>query len=184
MRLCGLFMSRAWIPNFLSLSRIGLTPFLMVLLLWGYWWQCFALFCYGAISDGLDGLLARLLKCESKFGRLMDSLSDKVMMIGVWIGLIMVDILGFVGMMLVVVMMIRDVGIMVWRLAGDSGVQDKLTVTFLAKTKTTFQMVSTGLLIVSPVTPPVVELVGYGGLWIAAILTVMTGLTYLTRGLG
>ena len=48
----------------------------------------FALFIAGAVGDWLDGYLARRLKLVSNFGKLMDAMSDKIMVMGIVIALV------------------------------------------------------------------------------------------------
>lgn len=70
------------IPNILTLSRIILAPVVVVLFLQEDWLMRIAaivLFSVAAITDYLDGYLARLWKVDSDFGNFMDPLADKVL---------------------------------------------------------------------------------------------------------
>ena len=69
------------VPNLLSVSRLAVLP----LFFWsvgrpGYLWLTIGLVAYGIVSDLLDGYLARRLGQESEWGRLLDPLSDKLIM--------------------------------------------------------------------------------------------------------
>jgi CDP-diacylglycerol--glycerol-3-phosphate 3-phosphatidyltransferase len=74
------------VPNLLSLSRLAVLP----LFLWsvgrpGYLWLTIGLVAYGIVSDLLDGYLARRLGQESEWGRLLDPLSDKLILASVFV---------------------------------------------------------------------------------------------------
>ena len=69
------------LPNFLSLSRICLTPVLYLLIIFneelGRYWA-FYLFLLMVMTDPIDGYLARKFNCETKFGAMIDPWADKV----------------------------------------------------------------------------------------------------------
>jgi len=81
---------RRHIPNQLTVLRLLLAAaFFVILNMYRYpdgptWalWVAFALFIVGAVTDALDGYLARLWKAESRFGRIMDPVCDKVLVLG------------------------------------------------------------------------------------------------------
>lgn len=80
------------IPNLLSLSRIGLAPII------GYYlWRnnpgstiiCLLLLLAAAVTDGLDGYLARRMNLQSRLGEILDPLADKIMAATLLVFLIM-----------------------------------------------------------------------------------------------
>lgn len=79
------------LPNLLTMSRVPLM-FAIVGLMYGeFAWAAslaFWLFIWGTISDWLDGYLARKRNLVSNFGRLMDALTDKIMVLGIMIALV------------------------------------------------------------------------------------------------
>lgn len=78
------------VPNALSLARILLTPVFFVALLSGtFAGQAVALavFVVGAISDWLDGQLARRYDVKSRLGQFLDPLADKVLVLGAFVAL-------------------------------------------------------------------------------------------------
>lgn len=93
------------LPNALTLIRMPLT-FAVVALMHGTWpWAATlacGLFVAGAITDWLDGKLARERNIVSDFGKFMDALMDKVLVLGVMVAL---PHLGYLRMPVVVVMM-------------------------------------------------------------------------------
>lgn len=79
------------LPNLLTMSRVPLM-FAIVALMYGQFLGAaslaFWLFIWGTISDWLDGHLARKRGIVSNFGKLMDALTDKIMVIGITIALV------------------------------------------------------------------------------------------------
>lgn len=73
------------IPNFLTLSRVFLTPLLIWFLLDHKLNQALVVFFIAGLTDGLDGLLARLLNQKSKFGAYLDPLADKLLLVSSFI---------------------------------------------------------------------------------------------------
>ena len=75
--------------NRITIARAGLTLLLWGLITYGantdgriIWWWCFGLFTFAAVTDAVDGYLARHLDDVSVFGRIADPLVDKMLTIG------------------------------------------------------------------------------------------------------
>ena len=69
------------LPNALTIARIGLVPlFVAAFFLPGDdgRWLVFVLFCLAGVTDAFDGMIARKLKAESSFGRMLDPIADKL----------------------------------------------------------------------------------------------------------
>ena len=79
------------VPNAITLSRIPLM-FVIVGLMYCGWpgaaTLAFVLFILAAVGDWLDGYLARKLRLVSNFGKLMDAMADKIMVMGIVIALV------------------------------------------------------------------------------------------------
>ncbi|MFC3101238.1 CDP-diacylglycerol--glycerol-3-phosphate 3-phosphatidyltransferase [Altererythrobacter lauratis] len=190
------------LPNILTLSRIAMIPLLAALLWWPGWEAgyllAFALYCLMGFTDYLDGMLARSSGAVSKLGIFLDPIADKIMVVTVILVLAAMGVLRgpYVGDMHVIAGMI-----IVMREIAVSGLREflgqlqvSIPVSKLAKWKTTFQLVSLGALILGQGLPrwnialwgEVINLphtVGLTTLWLAAILTVITGWDYLRVGL-
>jgi len=97
------------LPNVLTLTRMPLT-FAIVVLMYGTWhWAAtlaFWLFIAAAISDWLDGKLARERNIVSDFGKFMDALVDKVVVIGIMVALLDRDYLRLPGVLVVLMVLI------------------------------------------------------------------------------
>lgn len=90
------------LPNFLTISRIFLSVFLLFFLLhsdlllpdwvdksWVNYFACL-IFCIASITDFFDGYIARNFKLESTFGAVFDPLADKMLILSAFIGLLLV----------------------------------------------------------------------------------------------
>jgi cardiolipin synthase len=67
-------------PNQLTLLRLIFIPFIVMNVVEGDWGWAFGLFVAAGISDGLDGLLARLLKQKTMLGQYLDPIADKLLL--------------------------------------------------------------------------------------------------------
>jgi CDP-diacylglycerol--glycerol-3-phosphate 3-phosphatidyltransferase len=76
------------VPNILTTSRLGLAVVLFVFIELEWWLPCLAVFTVAAITDWLDGYLARKLEMGSTLGRNLDPLVDKVLICGAYIFLL------------------------------------------------------------------------------------------------
>jgi CDP-diacylglycerol--glycerol-3-phosphate 3-phosphatidyltransferase len=137
------------LPNILTILRLAAAPGVAVMFLyfarpWADWFAL-VLFVAAAITDFLDGYLARAWKQESKLGAMLDPIADKAMVI-----IALVVITGFSGMnpyilLPATVIIFREVFVSGLReFLGDTA--GTLKVTNLAKWKTTVQMVAIAML--------------------------------------
>jgi len=93
------------IPNILTLIRILLTPLLVWLLLNEKLTGALAVFFFAGVTDGLDGLIARVFHQKSRLGAYLDPLADKILLVS---SFILLGHLGLVPNSLVVVAVSRD----------------------------------------------------------------------------
>jgi len=76
------------LPNALTVGRIAITPLIAVLPFADSWplrLVAFVLYTLAAITDYIDGMLARSRKQETDLGRLLDPLADKLLLVGTFI---------------------------------------------------------------------------------------------------
>ena len=142
------------------------------------------LFGVAAITDFFDGYLARAWSQQSKMGQFLDPVADKLLVAAT---LLMMTGFGQISGLVIlpaIVILCREIMV--------SGLREFLAeirvgipVSTLAKWKTTLQMFSIGFLIVGDTGPEFLptRLIGETGLWIAALLTLITGYDYLHAGL-
>ena len=171
------------LANILTVSRLLLLPFIILLFFfqapWAVW-TVLGLYVVGAVTDWLDGWVARRYDQVSEFGKFMDPISDKIFVVTMLLLLIAFDRIQGIFVLAVIVILVRE--FLVSGLREFLGPKEiKLPVTNLAKWKTTAQMVATGMLIVTPVS----SFAYYGGhalLCAAAVLTAITGWGYMRAG--
>ncbi len=98
------------IPNALSLARLLALPVVYLDLVDGRLVRAFVLLVVFAMTDWLDGYLARRLDQVSRFGTLLDPISDRAMFLVVGIGFVMADLLPLWAL---VVLLLRDLAVLV-----------------------------------------------------------------------
>ena len=179
---------RLSLPNILTLGRIAAIPPAVALFYVSEGWADWALlglFGAAAITDWLDGYLARLLKEESAFGRFLDPIADKMLVAALLFMLAATDGLPKLSVVPAVVILMREVLISGLR-EFLAGLGAGLPVSRLAKWKTAVQMAAIMLLIFGRHHGGDMTLDRWGAvaLWLAAILTVITGWSYLKIGWG
>ncbi|MEN9931796.1 MAG: hypothetical protein RIS17_369 [Pseudomonadota bacterium] len=177
------------LPNLLTLSRILAVPGL-VALMWGQnpweWLGAFALYALAAITDYFDGYLARSWGTVSKIGQFLDPIADKIMVAAVIVMLVDANILHGWSVIAGLIILLREIFVSGLR-EYLAGLSVSVPVSRLAKWKTAAQLVALGALILIGAVPlmpwlPAFE-VGMVCLWVAAILTLVTGYDYLRTGL-
>ena len=176
------------LPNLLTYARIAAVPLVVACLLAGgyQWrWTALGLFIAAAITDFLDGYLARLWSQQSSLGRMLDPIADKLLIAAVLLMLAADGTVAGVHLWAAIIILCREV--LVSGLREFLGqVQVSVPVTQLSKYKTAVQLVAIGFLIAGPagdrILPYTVE-IGLAGLWCAAILTLYTGFDYFRAGL-
>lgn len=81
------WFSLVTVPTHLTLLRILLVPCIVVSMMWHAWVEASIFFCIAAISDVLDGALARFLNKVTFLGSFLDPLADKMLLIASYAGL-------------------------------------------------------------------------------------------------
>lgn len=176
------------LPNLLTLSRIAVIPLVVATFymdgVWPRWLAC-VLFVAAAITDWFDGYLARSRNEVSVLGRFLDPIADKLLVGAVVFMLSAFDRIDAASILPALVILLREILV--------SGLREYLAelrvgmpVTRLAKWKTGVQMVALPVLLVGDAGPAILhpKALGEFGLWLAAILTLVTGWDYLRAGLG
>src|ERR1700692_1400324 len=67
-------------PNQLTLLRLCVVPFIVLSIFDQHYRTAFALFIFAGITDGLDGLAARVLKQRTVLGQYLDPVADKLLL--------------------------------------------------------------------------------------------------------
>ncbi len=172
------------IPNTLTLLRVAIIPVVVVLLIIAEtdavrWWA-FYLFVVSAVTDYFDGWLARKLNQESDFGRLFDPIADKLLVVAVYFALVDTGIIAGWNVVAVILIVSRELLVSALReFLAARGVT--MPSSRQAKYKTTVQLVTAALLIISPLFEPIFAQVALIGLWLATALTISSGYGYWMR---
>ena len=188
------------IPNTLSLIRALLVPVFVAALLFmrnlGIWAYIVPTIIYilTGLTDMLDGKIARKYNLVTDFGKFIDPLADKFMVIGsqiailVWMMLRAMETgehrdlyLPLVFVWVVLVILLRELGVTSLRLvvAGKSGIV--VAASMLGKIKTVSQMAGTVIILLEPIIPYFSEnhILSYVSMGIMAFTTLFSGLDYL-----
>lgn len=144
---------RLWtIPNVLTLIRLILVPVYWVLML-GYHLDYWALgaFLLASATDMLDGFLARRMQCITDFGKLMDPLADKFMVIGALTVIVYrYDTLRPVFIWALLVVVFRELAVTSLRLVASTSGGVVVPANMLGKIKTVSQIVCVSAAIIEP----------------------------------
>ena len=180
------------IPNILTIGRIIIVPiFVLTFFIPGFFGDLipFFLFVFASFTDYLDGLLARLLKEESKLGELLDPIADKILVAAALILLVMNGTIKNYEVIAAIIILTREIlisGLREFLAKGSITMQ----VTSLSKLKTFIQMISIAILLTGESGNKVINFQDYNAQtigiilsWLSAFLTLYTGYDYLRRGI-
>jgi CDP-diacylglycerol--glycerol-3-phosphate 3-phosphatidyltransferase len=161
------------LPNALTLLRILAVPVVVVALL-GETPNgdalAAAVFALAAATDGLDGYIARSRDSITTFGKLMDPLADKLLIIGALLSLVSLDRLeAWIAMVIIA----REVAVTILRtIAAERGIV--IAASWLGKAKTVLQIAAVIALIAANPSPAWVDVLVY----VALVVTVVSGADY------
>lgn len=183
------------LPNVLTYTRIVAVPLVVICFyLEGKLqssdfarWSALAIFVIASITDFFDGYLARAWNQTSTIGKMLDPIADKLL-VATCLLLLAADtdrtIAGW-SLWAAIIILCREILV--------SGLREylaelkvSLPVTYLAKWKTTVQMIAIALLLAGPAGDkliPYTTQLGIIMLWVAAIITLYTGYDYFRAGI-
>lgn len=168
------------IPNVLTLLRIILIPVLLALTyveFSGRHVLAAGVFLVAAITDWLDGYLARTLNQSSAFGRFLDPVADKLMVAAALIILVQWHPNNILMVISAVIIVSREITISALReWMAEIGKRASVAVSYIGKLKTTMQMTAITVLLVND---PLLNLIGFPLLIVAAALTLWSMCIYL-----
>ena len=171
------------IPNQLTLLRILLIPvFVLVFYLplsWNNYFACIV-FTIAAVTDVLDGYLARKLNQTSSLGAFLDPVADKLMVAVALVLLVQQNPVIYLALPAAIIIG-REITVSALReWMAEIGARNRVAVSVLGKIKTVAQMLALGFLIFKmPVFGLPVYEIGLVLLYIAAILTLISMIQYL-----
>ena len=166
------------LPNKLTMGRIFAIPVFIVVFLMGYRYVATVIFILAAITDMLDGKIARKYNLVTNFGKLMDPLADKLLVTSALVCMVQT---GVVPGWMVIVILAREFAITGLRsVAASEGVV--IAAAWSGKIKTVTQMIAIIFLLIGNwpfelISVPFAQIM----LWIAVIMTVYSGAEYIYK---
>lgn len=174
---------RITLPTAITLFRIALIPLFIVVFYLPFTWAneaACAIFVLAAVSDWVDGYLARSMQQESPFGAFLDPVADKLMVVVIIVLLVQANPSIYVALPSVIIIA-REISVSALReWMAQLGSSATVKVSFIGKAKTVAQMISLGLMIYAEplMGVPIFE-IGFAIYYLAAILTIASMVIYL-----
>ncbi len=168
------------IPNILTLGRILMTPLLVWCLIEGMLHHALLIFFIAGMTDGLDGLIARVFHQKSQLGAYLDPLADKLLLVS---SFLLLGRMGLIPDWLVIIAVSRDVMILLGLMSlMFHQVRIEIKPVFLSKLTTLMQL----LTVLAVMGSGFVALPGWGYssiFVVTAALCIASGVHYISIGL-
>jgi len=164
-------------PNQLTLLRLCVVPFIVLSIFDQHYRTAFALFIFAGITDGLDGLAARVLQQRTVLGQYLDPVADKLLLSTLFLVL---HHEGLISRRVTVLVFGRDLGIIIVAaiLYASVGMTD-FRPSLFGKANTLSQIAALLTVLLSMFyAPPLVLLVRYWSLVATVVFTVVSGFHY------
>jgi CDP-diacylglycerol--glycerol-3-phosphate 3-phosphatidyltransferase len=175
------------LPNAITIARILCAPIFLWMLLadggagGGLRWAAAVLFIVAIATDGVDGYIARRYNIVSDLGKLLDPIADKVLTGVAFVGL---SILGELDWWVTIVVLVREIGITVYRFIVVS--DHVLAAAWMGKLKTVFQSIALSIALL-PLASLSDAAAWQSAVWwasvvtmtIAVVLTIASGIDYI-----
>jgi CDP-diacylglycerol--glycerol-3-phosphate 3-phosphatidyltransferase len=166
--------------NILTLSRLALAPFVFGLIAYGFHVAAAVVFLLAAVTDWLDGYVARRLKIVSAMGRQLDPLVDKVIVVGCYVYLLAQGTRAGLAPWMVTVIVARELIVQALRsLLEGQGEAFGAKLTGKLKTVTQFLAIVAILLVLAWQPPRAWVVLRDALIWASVLLTVLSGAHYL-----
>lgn len=174
---------RFTVPNLLSLLRMGLVPLFIIALVSDRPVQALVIFLVAGLTDALDGLIARFWQQQSRLGAYLDPMADKLLLVSAYATLALpgLAIEPKIPVWVAVLVIARDVVIVIVSLVFylAAGVKS-FPPARISKLTTVVQVVAVLVTLIAGVAPAL-TLASQTLLYLAAGLTVASGLNYVLR---
>jgi cardiolipin synthase len=168
------------IPNFITMLRIILAPVFVIYLINEHFTSALIVFVICTVSDGMDGMVARLFNQKSKLGAYLDPLADKLLLVAAFLVL---AAMGHLPVWLTVAVIARDVTILLGVLLIHLNKLDlNIRPSVLSKINTCFQFITVTAVLSKELLSlsPTLYLYFY---YATALFTIASGLHYIQYGL-
>ncbi len=168
------------LPNVLTLARILITPLFIICLIKGSYAMALLVFTLAGVTDGLDGLLARLMDQRTTVGAFLDPIADKLLLVSAFVTL---AAQGMLPAWLTVVVISRDVLIIVGiAILEVSRVDYQIQPSMVSKCTTVAQLATIFLLLLSTQTTVLAHAL-LPVYWLTTALSIASGLHYVYLGI-
>lgn len=180
-------------PNKLTIARMVITPVFLAVILWEslpyrFLTAC-AIFSLAAVTDAIDGNMARKYNQITNFGKLLDPIADKMLTTSALLAFMVMDLC---NIWIVMIVLTREFAIASIRMIAAAG-GVVIPANIWGKIKTISQMTFTIVIMLlaqaydtaEKLSPeffaklPELSLISNGLLWITAVLTVVSGVIYI-----
>jgi cardiolipin synthase len=168
------------LPNLFTLARLALTPFIVQGILDNRPSRALTLFLLAAVTDAVDGWLARISDSSTQFGAYLDPIADKILMSGIFLAL---GAAGFVPWWFVAIVFGRDLYLLLAAAAMMALTKvRKFPPSGWGKFSTFVQIATAVTWMTRNLNPvQVLDSLAYAMLWVCAVFTVWSGLHYTGR---
>jgi cardiolipin synthase len=168
------------VPNILTVLRILVTPLFVILLIRDLHGYALLLFIFAGISDGLDGLIARMFNQRSDLGAVLDPIADKLLLTAAFLSLgVLKDIPGWLAVVVISrdVLIVTGIGVLTF-----CGISFEIRPSLISKWTTVVQILTVAVTLLE------LRFQGAATLWrilcwTTAGMTVLSGLHYTYIGL-
>ncbi|MGE4543946.1 MAG: CDP-alcohol phosphatidyltransferase family protein [Pedobacter sp.] len=161
------------IPNMMTLARMALVPAFLIGVIYGWLHIALVIFVVAAVTDALDGYLARCFHQESQLGLYLDPLADKLLSTVSYVSL---AVIGLIPAWLTVVVVFKDlfIGLGI-AIVFFTGRKPKVMPTLYGKGTTIVQVITIGAALIWSV-------MGLDGSVLATLFKITGGMTVLSGG--
>lgn len=167
------------LPNILTLTRVLMIPLFVIFIINNHFGWALITFVIAGITDGVDGLIARITHQRTELGAYLDPIADKLLLFSAFITLAIIEV---IPSWLVVIVITRDVIILVgFFVMFLTNYHPKINPSLLSKMTTVFQILTIVLVLFAgyyPVFKQISMIAIYG----TAVMTVLSGAHYIYIG--
>jgi cardiolipin synthase len=167
-------------PNLLTLLRMIFVPFAVIAVLGGHYGWALTIFIVAGVTDGLDGLLARVMKQTTALGQYLDPVADKLLLSSMFLVLSSV---GEIKWKVTILVFSRDTIIMIiCTLLYATGAMKTFRPSWLGKANTAAQILTVFFVLMAKVHPNHgLALLRHWGINFTIGLTILSGVHYVLR---
>jgi len=167
------------LPNSLTIFRVLLIPVFVISLMGRHFGWSFVIFVVAGVTDGADGIIARIHDQRTLLGAYLDPIADKLLLTSAFVALALLDIIpGWLTVIVISRDMIICLGFFILFLMDR---KPEIKPATSSKINTVVQVLTISIALFSQMEPSFSSLAS-GMVWAAATTTILTGLQYIYLG--